>query len=335
MEMTGEVVDGWGIIGHEGVVELLRNFLGKGSVPHALLLTGPRGMGKSTIAEKWAAAVNCLADDPTARPCGRCRSCALHASGRHPDLLHLRPVKGAWRIDQVRDLERNLMLSPVEGRYRVAILEDFDLATPAAANALLKTLEEPAPHALIVLTATEESNLLPTIISRCQVLRLRPVPEETLVRGLVFHGIDEGRARLYARISGGRPGLALRMHEDPELLARRGAFWRDLLEALRSNYADRMLYAGRLAENPTALSEWFDYWIGWWRDVTLIQEGAPQSVVSMDLEADLEDIARKIPDGEAVDYLKRLWRGFSMWNSNVNLKLLLEDLLLQMPVVSV
>ncbi len=333
--MTGKSIDRWGIIGHERVVRLLQRFVERDSIPHAILLLGPQGIGKSTVAREWAAAVNCLAEDPAERPCGACRSCALVAANRHPDLIWMQPKKGVWRIDQVRELERNLMLSPVEGRYRIAILENFDLATQAAANALLKTLEEPAPHALLVLTASDESNLLPTIVSRCHVLKLRPAPEDEIERGLVASGVDAGKARLYARISGGRPGLAFRMHQEPEILAKRESFWQDFLEMLRSGYAERTLYASKLSEDQALLQLWFDHWIGWWRDLTLIQEGTPESIVNVDLMQDLERIARGIPTGAAASYLQRLQRGFSMWRSNVNTRLLLEDLLLQMPVISV
>ncbi len=333
--MTGKSIDRWGIIGHERVVRLLQRFVERDSIPHAILLLGPQGIGKSTVARKWAAAVNCLAEDPAERPCGTCRSCTLVAANRHPDLIWMQPKKGVWRIDQVRELERNLMLSPVEGRYRIAVLENFDLATQAAANALLKTLEEPAPHALLVLTASDESNLLPTIVSRCHVLKLRPAPEDEIERGLVASGVDAGKARLYARISGGRPGLAFRMHQEPEILAKRESFWQDFLEMLRSGYAERTLYASKLSEDQALLQLWFDHWIGWWRDLTLIQEGTPESIVNVDLMQDLERIARGIPTGAAASYLQRLQRGFSMWRSNVNTRLLLEDLLLQMPVISV
>ena len=333
--MTGKSIDRWGIIGHERVVRLLQRFVERDSIPHAILLLGPQGIGKSTVAREWAAAVNCLAEDPAERPCGTCRSCTLVAANRHPDLIWMQPKKGVWRIDQVRELERNLMLSPVEGRYRIAVLENFDLATQAAANALLKTLEEPAPHALLVLTASDESNLLPTIVSRCHVLKLRPAPEDEIERGLVASGVDAGKARLYARISGGRPGLAFRMHQEPEILAKRESFWQDFLDMLRSGYAERTLYASKLSEDQALLQLWFDHWIGWWRDLTLIQEGTPESIVNVDLMQDLERIARGIPTGAAASYLQRLQRGFSMWRSNVNTRLLLEDLLLQMPVISV
>ena len=333
--MTGKSTNRWGIIGHDRIVRLLQRFVERDSIPHAILLLGPQGIGKSTIARKWAAAVNCLADDPADRPCGACRSCNLVAANRHPDLIWMQPKKGVWRIDQVRELERNLMLSPVEGRHRIAVLEDFDLATPAAANAILKTLEEPAPHALLVLTASDETHLLPTIVSRCHVLKLHPAPEDEIERGLVAVGVDAGKAKLYARISGGRPGLAFRMYLEPDILAKRESFWRDFLDMLRSGYAERMLYASRLSKDQTLVQTWFDHWSGWWRDLTLIQEETPESIVNVDLMQELERIANGIHPGAAVSYLERLQRGFSMWRSNVNTRLLLEDLLLQMPVISV
>jgi DNA polymerase-3 subunit delta' len=155
---------------------------------------------------------------------------------QHPDLSIVRAEQegGTLKVDQIRDLQRSLSLAPYEARYRVAVLLRFEEAHASASNALLKTLEEPSP---LVLTAESAESLLPTIVSRCEVLRLRPLAAEALSQGLQSRwGLLPDQARLLAHLSGGRPGYAMRLHEHPELLQQRQAWLNDhrnLLSASR------------------------------------------------------------------------------------------------------
>ncbi|RMF26035.1 MAG: DNA polymerase III subunit delta', partial [Chloroflexi bacterium] len=149
----------WPVIGHEGAVALLQRAVMTGRLGHAYLFTGPTGVGKGTLAQALAQAVLCTGDAP---PCGRCRACRLVEAGHHPDLHWLAPQDGSLKIEQVRELERQLALTPVEGSRHVAVLEGMEQATVGAANALLKTLEEPPPAVLLILLTEEADALLPT-----------------------------------------------------------------------------------------------------------------------------------------------------------------------------
>jgi DNA polymerase III delta' subunit len=221
-----------------------------GAAPHAILLVGPAGVGKTTLALDLAAGLLCTAADPQARPCGACRACRLVGSGGHPDVHRLGP-EGPGRqvviggpgakVRGVRDLIGELALLPVEGGARVAIVEAAQRMNEDAQAALLKTLEEPPAGVTIVLCADAEEPLLPTIRSRCARLRLGPVGVREIEAILGAHEAAEPplAARL-ARIADGRPGVALAWARRPEALLARDELCRTLLDLLDASPAERL-----------------------------------------------------------------------------------------------
>jgi DNA polymerase-3 subunit delta' len=172
----------WNLLGHEWAVQLLSGQLERNSLRHAYLITGPAGVGRRTLALSLAQAVNCPTPLAPGFPCQTCRTCSQIARQQHPDLaiIQAEEVGGTLKVDQVRELQRSLNLAPYQARYRVALLLRFEEAHPSAANALLKTLEEPASQVILILTASSPDALLPTVVSRCEVFRLRPHTPDAL-----------------------------------------------------------------------------------------------------------------------------------------------------------
>ncbi len=222
----------------------------RGGAPHAVLLVGPAGVGKTTLAMDLAAGLLCTADDPAARPCGACRACRLVASGGHPDVHRVGPEgpgrqvviggPGA-RVRGIRDLIAELALLPVEGGARVAIVESAQRMNEDAQAALLKTLEEPPAGVTLILCADAEEPLLPTIRSRCARLRLGPVGVRDVEAILAEHGVaDAPLASRLARITGGRPGVALAWARQPEALQVRDEVSRSLLDLLAARPSERL-----------------------------------------------------------------------------------------------
>ena len=221
----------------------------RGTAPHAVLLVGPAGIGKTTLALDLAAGLLCTGDDPVARPCGACRACRLVAGGGHPDVHRIGPegpgrqvVIGGpgTRVRGIRDLIADLSLLPVEGGARVAIVEAAHRMNEDAQAALLKTLEEPPSGVTLVLCADAEEPLLPTVRSRCARLRLGPVGTREVETILDGHGIDAPLAARLARIAAGRPGLALAWARQPDALRVRDELSRSLLDLLVARPAERL-----------------------------------------------------------------------------------------------
>lgn len=208
------------LIGQEALTRTLRNAFARGRVHHAFLLTGVRGVGKTTTARIIARALNCIGVDgkggPTADPCGVCPECVAILAERHPDVLELDAASNRG-IDDVRELREALRFRPAQGRQKVFILDEVHMLTDQAFNALLKSLEEPPPNITFILATTELRKVPITIRSRCQTFALKRVPEERLrahfqnIAGQESATIDDGALAMLARSADGsvRDGLSL------------------------------------------------------------------------------------------------------------------------------
>ncbi|MGE3819564.1 MAG: DNA polymerase III subunit delta' [Isosphaeraceae bacterium] len=217
--------------GHDRVVAELRRGLEQGRFPHALLFVGPQGVGKRTFALKLAQAILCeRSTEASLDPCEVCPSCLQVKAGTHPDLLRVaRPEeKHELPIKVIRDLCLDLGLKPMRGTRRVAIVDDADDLNDEAANAFLKTLEEPPPGSVLILVGTSAEVQLDTILSRCRVVRFDPLPRDELSALLIEQGVaDAETAGPLADLAEGSVSRA-RGLADPEL----GAFRRALLDTL-------------------------------------------------------------------------------------------------------
>ncbi len=200
--------------GHDRVRRVLARLLADGRVPPALLLTGPRGVGKHTLALTVARGLVCEDADPAARPCDVCRSCTRAVRGAHPDVHTVAAVTAVIKIEQVRDLVREISAPPFEARARAFVVDEAHTFTEQAANALLKSLEEPPPTSHVLLVSSAPQSLLPTIRSRCQVLRLGHLPLALVEEQLVAGGMDAAEAHLRAALSAGSIGAALAFQSD-------------------------------------------------------------------------------------------------------------------------
>jgi DNA polymerase III subunit gamma/tau len=171
------------LVGQEHVTVTLRNALREGRLSHAYLFAGPRGTGKTSTARVLAKAINCLVEDEATRPCNHCRICVAITEGRQLDLIEIDAASNRG-IDEIRDLREKINFRPNEARYKVYIIDEVHMLTKEAFNALLKTLEEPPPHAVFVLATTEPDRVPETVRSRCQRFDFRRIPTQEIVEHL-------------------------------------------------------------------------------------------------------------------------------------------------------
>jgi DNA polymerase-3 subunit delta' len=270
------------------------------------------------------------------RPCGACRACGLVERDSHPDVRLTETLEGrrGIGIEQVRQLEHQAALRPYESDRKALILTDADGMSDDAANALLKTLEEPPEDTVLFLTASDASQVLPTIASRCQEVPLRPVPVKQIEAALLARGTSSDRAQLLARLAGGRPGWALAAAEDGGVLeARRKQL--DQLEALLDRPpAERLAAAASFADSATGRSSAraaLDTWQTWWRDALLVREGCPELVVNVDRLEALQRLDVSSP--ECWRAVRRLQEAREQLDANANVRLAVEGLLLDLPTL--
>jgi DNA polymerase-3 subunit gamma/tau len=183
---------GWTeVIGQEHVVQTLKNAIVADRVGHAYLFAGPRGTGKTTVARILAKAVNCLAPDPGQRPCNECENCLAVNENRFMDLIEMDAASNTG-VDDVRELRGKIGFSPSQGKFKIHIIDEVHMLSTAAFNALLKTLEEPPPHAIFVLATTEIHKIPATVLSRCQRHEFRRVPADDILGNLKQIAVAEG-----------------------------------------------------------------------------------------------------------------------------------------------
>jgi len=324
----------WQVIGQDKVLSLLDYSLKNNAIAHAYLIVGPRHVGKGTLASNLAQALNC---DGPELPCGQCRSCQRILEGKHADITPIGlDSKTEIGIDDIRGLQRIANLPPYEGKYKVFIIDDAEYLSTEAANSLLKILEEPPQSVVWLLLVAEEEHLLPTIISRCQRLELKPVPSEQVQEALVnSYGIENNRAKLLAQLCRGRLGWALSALANDDILEQRSQRIDRLVSLLTASLDQRFTYAQELAsqfsQNRRAGAEIIEIWLNWWRDLMLIKGGCKEAIINVDYEVALEEQTRGLSLGEIEGFLSNLCLLQDEISKNVNPRLVFEWLMLNLP----
>ncbi|MGD8377160.1 MAG: DNA polymerase III subunit delta' [Acidobacteriota bacterium] len=330
-----------GIVGQDRALDALRRGLDEDRLHPSLLFHGPDGVGKRLTAFHLAAALNCLAAPGTG--CGECPSCLRiergygenrlrrpdqkRAPGHHADVLYYPPRRRQILIEQVQDLIREAGFRPFEGRRRVFILDPADRMNREAANALLKTLEEPPPSVCLVLLSASPDALPATIRSRCQAMRFVPLAPPDLARLLVDRGQPPEEAARRARLAGGSVGAALALDLEAHDRIREAGL--TMLEA--AGRPQGLLHALGLAATAGSDAETFrfaaDLLVSLFRDLALLHEDAPDdALVHADVAPRLRGLAARLgPDAPGI--IDRLEEAVRRIRGNVNPRLAAEAVL--------
>ncbi|MEL7646295.1 MAG: DNA polymerase III subunit delta' [Anaerolineaceae bacterium] len=331
---------GWNICGHETAVTFLKEHTKPEKLRHAYLITGPQGVGKRTLALAFIKALNCQNPPAPGEFCDACQACRQINTQSFPDLAVLAPEEGHQdlRIDQIRAAQQSLALTPYQARYRVVLILDFQRATAAASNALLKSLEEPPARAVLVLTADAEENLLPTIASRCQIVRLRPLPMEKAGAWLEEKlQVPKERASQLAHLSSGRLGAAVRFEQHPELLSAYEDALDQLEELLRSKRRQRLQYVEKLQKSKVGQRELagqlVSAWLSFWRDALIVRSAAKMPLVNQERQVFLRETAEQLDLAHIETILEAHEKALAQLEMYVNPRLTLEYVLLTLPII--
>ena len=331
----------WQIYGHDWAVKLLQTHAGGEKLRHAYLFAGPEGVGRRTLALRFAQALNCSAPPAPGAFCGTCRNCQQIQSMRHPDLDLVVPEEGHQDvlIDQIRELQHRLALAPYAAAYRIALLPDVQHVTEQAQNALLKTLEEPPDKVVLLLTVNALESLLPTIVSRCEVLRMRSASVTSTQAYLQStRALTQENAVLIAHLSGGRIGAAIQLAEGPGALLRRQEVLESFFELFPAKYYERFKAAEELA-SPYAMarqkvSEVLPVWLSFWRDVFIRSSGSKLPIINVDLGTQVDYAAGILDMATARQLVLAHETALKQIALNANIRLVVETLMLHLPVLS-
>lgn len=326
----------WQVVGQPKAITLLERSIEMGQLSHAYLFVGPPHVGKLTLALNLAQVVNCGAVAP---PCGECTSCRRIAAGKHADVQIIGLISEEKReigIEQIREMQTAASLPPYEGRHKVFIFDKAELLSHEAANCLLKTLEEPSPQVLLVLLTARESALLPTIVSRCQRVELRPLPVTLVKEALIEdYGVAADRAELLARLSDGCFGWALLTMQDEKILEERSRRLTTLVDLSYASLKQRLAYAAELAaqfsRSREEVEEVLALWLQWWHDLLLVKGGDGKFVINIDQQSTLFQQAKHLSTRQVMDFIYHLQATHEQLEQNANPRLALEVLMLSMP----
>ncbi len=319
------------IIGQEHITGHLQNAIRMGKISHAYIIQGEEGSGKRLLAGIFAAALQC--EKQEGRPCGECRSCKQASSGNHPDIRWTTHEKAAIGVDDIRiQLNNDIMVKPYSRPYKVYIIDEAEKMTEQAQNAMLKTIEEPPDYAVILLLTVNAKLLLPTILSRCILLTMRPVAKKEITRFLMErHGITDYLAEVAADFADGVPGKAVRYATSESFAVQRD----EVLKLVRrigtmraeERYAQVKLWAGKKQEIPDMLS----LMNLWYRDVLVAKAANGSSTVLFKEEKnELMRQAEAASYGQLELKLNAIEQMKQRMNANVSLEVALELLFLSL-----
>lgn len=339
-------------------VRILAALFQNNAVPHALLFTGIDGVGKKNCATAFAMLCNCferrnninnkdgsncsiLSAADLINPCGCCISCRKIKAGSHPDIIQIKPIGNSIRIEQIRNLEGTIEMKPYEAGVRVVIIVNAQLMTPAASNALLKSLEEPPARTIFILTATQISDLIPTIISRCQHIRFNPISLKNITRMLVEKlSLNQESAQIIASVANGSLFKALEMGRNNSLNWIKRRDW--LLNAVAQNcftcegpnnisesYGLIFAIADKLSRNRNILFESLEMIKIWFRDLAVCKY-SPNKVINIDMIENIQSVADKVSIESICIKIKAIHKAQKNIKANANIRITLDALLMRL-----
>jgi len=315
------------IYGHERQIAILKKAIAQKRVGHAYLFSGINGAGKRTLAGEFAKALNCERADTLHDACEKCSSClkARHAS--HADIIFIAAEGQFIRINAIREIQERMKFKPLEGGWRAVIIDDADKMNDHAANALLKTLEEPSAANILILVSSRPYSLPATIISRCRHMRFNPLPATAVSRFLgEQRGMDRQKASLLAGLSGGSVGRALELDQE-DIAAYRAEIMQLLMKARKDDPISLLNLVSNFGQDKKKIKQGMDIVSSCFRDALILKETRKaEMLLNADHPSFINTLARRLSGEQILQNIFLVARAWGTIELNVNKTLTLETM---------
>ncbi|HJA71067.1 MAG TPA: DNA polymerase III subunit delta' [Candidatus Lachnoclostridium stercoravium] len=320
------------ILGHEGVKEHLINAIDTNKVSHAYIITGEEGMGRKSLAHAFALTLLC--EKGGSEPCMKCHACKQVLAGSHPDLIHVTHEKpGSIGVDDIREqIQDTIMIRPYSSYYKIYILDEAEKMTVQAQNALLKTIEEPPSYAVIILLTTNQDIFLPTILSRCVQLKLKPLRDSVVKEYLIntLH-VSEHQAAVYAAFARGNLGRAIHIATSEEFQEMYKGMLFLMVHLKNMTISEILDYIKTMIEENMDINECLDFMQLWYRDILMYKVTRDMNLLIFKNEYNsINEMSEKCSYDGFEKILQAIDKARVRLDANVNRDLALELMLLVM-----
>lgn len=321
------------IVGQEKAVNILLKSLKEYNVSPSYIFIGSEGVGKKFTAIEFAKTINCLSLNNNLESCNTCNTCNKINKQCCPDLKIVEPIKGSIRIEQIRELRREIDLKPFENRKKIYIIDNAEKMTIEASNCLLKTIEEPPDYAILILICMNIDSILPTIISRCQLIKFRLI-DSSKIRKILLKKIDleESKAELVSRLARGSIGRAFKLISDKEYFDRREKLLDYLTKILPGKYdSNFFINIEKILTDISEMDEILEIILLWYRDILVVKKlGDQKYIVNSDKVEALNEKSRVYSQKILIDILDYIEQIQEFIKKNINRRLVSERLYLKM-----
>lgn len=307
----------WPIIGHKNIVSFLENSLQEDNLHHAYIFAGPKNIGKKTLANFFIQSIHCFSLGEK-NPCATCESCKIFSSRMHPDHMEVwreknektKSLKKNIGIEQIKSVREKLSSSSFFRGKKTLLIAEAETLSEKAANALLKTLEEPPRGSVVILITSKIQDMASTVRSRCQILYFFPVNTNEIYESLRERGIERDKAKICSRISNGCPGIALDFAIQNNVFSQYQEKMKKIFELFRKPDHEKLMYAQNLFTSYNKSQTLEEELLGWervLRDMLLVKSSCPHLICNFFFKNDIEDISKNF----SYQYIKNIFLGIN------------------------
>lgn len=320
------------IIGHEKVIQNLKNSIEKGSISHSYLFQGPEAVGKRKVAMAFSKTLLC--ERGGLEPCNKCNSCIKFDSGNHPDFYLIKEDGNIIKNDQIEDMMKSMITKPLESKRKIYIVDNSFKIDIRLQNKLLKTLEEPPSYVNIILISDSITKLLPTIISRCEIIKFTPLKEKKIAEFLQQkHCKNEEEAKFISSFSKGSIGKAIDLSNNEEFFKRRNELINIINTTLQGDKLRAFASIDFFNENKDFIDELLDIIVYWFRDIYIYKELGNNNLIINKDKLDLLSNQVFLSKDKINDIIKYVDRTRQNVERRVNYQLSIEGMLLKIQEV--